>query len=166
MALAGGHRLRYANAAIPEALIAAGSLLGDNGVLADGLRLLEWLFDIETTNGSLSVTPAGGWAPPTLRPAFDQQPIEVAALADACVRAFEVTGDPRWAAALDLAVGWFLGNNDCRLPIYDAATGGGFDALTVTESMPTRAPSRPWRWCHPAARSPPRHRCRADDADP
>jgi hypothetical protein len=31
------------------------------------------------------------------RSVFDQQPIEVAALADACSRAFALTGDERWA---------------------------------------------------------------------
>ena len=38
-------------------------------------------------DGHLSVTPVGGWATGEPRPGFDQQPIEVAALADACARA-------------------------------------------------------------------------------
>jgi hypothetical protein len=123
-------RLTYANAAIAEALIAAGWALGDDAVLGDGLGLLGWLLDTETFEGHLSVTPSGGRGPGDPQPAFDQQPIEVAALADACVRALELTGDPRWAAGLDRAVGWFLGDNDSRLPLYDSTTGGGFDALT------------------------------------
>jgi hypothetical protein len=53
-------RLRYANAAIPDALMAAGSWLGNDGFLADGLGLLGWLLDVETNNGHLSVTPADG----------------------------------------------------------------------------------------------------------
>jgi hypothetical protein len=88
------------------------------------------LLDLETVEGRLSVTPAGGWAPGEPRPAFDQQPIEVAALADACLRAFELTGDDRWADGLDRAIDWFLGDNDSHLALYDAATGGGCDALT------------------------------------
>jgi hypothetical protein len=125
------HRLRYANAAIPEALIIAGWWLGDEAVLTDGLHLLEWLLGVETLDGHLSVTPAGGWSPPEPRPAFDQQPLEVAAIADACGRALQITGDPRWSAGLDLTVGWFLGNNDRRILMYDPSTGGGFDALTT-----------------------------------
>ena len=124
-------RLTYANAAIAEALIAAGWGLADDDVLADGLGLLGWLLDVETFEGHLSVTPAGGWGRGEPRPAFDQQPIEVAALADACLRAFELTGDDRWAVGLDRAVDWFLGDNDSHLALYDAATGGGFDALTT-----------------------------------
>ncbi len=123
-------RLTYANAAIAEALIAAGWGLADDDVLADGLGLLRWLLDLETFEGHLSVTPVGGWAPGEPRPAFDQQPIEVAALADACLRAFELTGDHRWADGLDRAIGWFLGDNDSQLALYDATTGGGCDALT------------------------------------
>jgi hypothetical protein len=99
-------------------------------VLTDGLGLLSWLLDIETVAGRLSVTSVGGWGPGEQRSVFDQQPIEVAALADACSRAFALTGDERWAVGLDRAVGWFLGDNDCRVALYDADTGGGFDALT------------------------------------
>ncbi len=123
-------RLSYANAAIVEALIVAGWGLADDDVLADGLGLLGWLLDLETFEGHLSVTPAGGWAPNEPRPAFDQQPIEVAALADACRRAFELTGDDRWADGLHRAIDWFLGDNDSQLALYDTSTGGGYDALT------------------------------------
>jgi len=123
-------RLSYANAAIAEALIAAGWGLSNDDILADGLALLGWLLDVETRDGHLSVTPVGGWAAGEPRPAFDQQPIEVAALADACRRAFELTGDDRWADGLDRAVAWFLGDNDIRVPLHDPATGGGCDALT------------------------------------
>jgi hypothetical protein len=123
-------RLTYANAAIAEAMIAAGWGLADDAVLADGLGLLRWLLDRETFDGHLSVTPAGGWAPGEKRPAFDQQPIEAAALADACARALDITGDEHWAEGLDRSIGWFLGDNDAHLSLYDAATGGGCDALT------------------------------------
>jgi hypothetical protein len=123
-------RLSYASAAIAEGLIAAGAGLGDDAVLADGLALLAWLLDIETGDGHLSVTAVGGWAPGESRVPFDQQPIEAAALADACARAFALTGEPRWESGLRRAVGWFLGDNDCRLPLYDPASGGGYDALT------------------------------------
>lgn len=125
-------RLAYANAAIPEALIAAGHHLNDVAVLHQGFDLLDWLLGVETTDGHLSVTPVGGRGPGEHGPAFDQQPIEVAAIADACVRAFGITGDAKWAAGLDLAVQWFLGANDHGLPMWDESSGGGFDALTAT----------------------------------
>lgn len=122
-------RLTYANAALPEALLAAGEHLGDARALDDGLHLLGWLVDVETRDDHLSVTPVGGWSLDEARPGFDQQPIEVAALADACARARRLTGDLRWAHAVDRAVGWFLGDNDARTSLYDPATGGGCDGL-------------------------------------
>ncbi|HEY5358600.1 MAG TPA: glycosyltransferase [Streptosporangiaceae bacterium] len=125
-------RLSYANAAIAEAVIVAGWRLGREPLVRQGLGMLEWLLAGETRNGHLSVVPVGGWGPGEPRPAFDQQPIEVAALADACVRATAVTGDGSWLAGLHLSVAWFLGDNDARIPLLDERTGGGCDGLGPT----------------------------------
>ena len=70
-------RLTYANAALPEAMIAAGSTLERPIVLRRGLDLLAWLLDRESRDGHLSVTPVGGSGPEDRIPGFDQQPIEV-----------------------------------------------------------------------------------------
>ncbi len=122
-------RLTYGNATMVEARIAAGSALGDPDLVQDGLVLLDWLLGTETRDGHLSLTPVAGWTQGEARPAFDQQPIEAQAAADACVRALDVTGDDRWRDGLRLAVGWFLGANDVGTPMFDPATGGGFDGL-------------------------------------
>jgi hypothetical protein len=122
-------RLTYANALLPEALLAAGTALGDESLQADGLSLLGWLLEIETGYRHLSVTPVGGRGPGEVGPAFDQQPIEVAALAEACGRAYALTGDRRWAEGVQLAVAWFLGDNDAGTPLHDAESGGGCDGL-------------------------------------
>jgi hypothetical protein len=122
-------RLRYANALVPDAMMAAGVALGRQNLVDQGVGLLAWLLDHETNNGHLSVTPVGGSDPRGERPAFDQQPIEVAALADACARADDLVPGDRWARGLDSAVAWFLGDNDAGAPMWDAATGGGYDGL-------------------------------------
>jgi hypothetical protein len=124
--------LSYANGAIAEAVIVAGQKLGEDKMLRDGLRMLEWLLAGETRNGRLSMVPVGGWRTGEPRPAFDQQPIEVAALADACARAAAVTSDTSWLAAVDMCVAWFLGDNDASVPLLDEETGGGCDGLTAT----------------------------------
>jgi hypothetical protein len=125
-------RLSYANATIAEAVIVAGWKLSNGRVLRDGLRMLDWLLAGETRRGHLSVVPAGGWGQGEPRPGFDQQPIEVAALADACMRAATVTGDTGWLSGVGLCVAWFLGNNDARTPIFNEHTGGGHDGLGPT----------------------------------
>lgn len=122
-------RLHYANAVLPETLLAAGSLLDDPSATEAGLAMLDWLLGVETRSDHLSVTPAGGWIVAETRPGFDQQPIEVAALADACARAREITGDPRWTDALRSCAAWFNGDNDAAVCMVDVASGGGCDGL-------------------------------------
>jgi hypothetical protein len=139
-------RLTYANARLPEALIAAGVALRDAGALADGLALLRWLVVTETSAGvasgttggtsgrqagHLSFTPTGGWGRGEPRPAFDQQPIEAWALADAAGRALHATCDPYWSEVVGRCSAWFEGANDAGVPLRDAVTGGGCDGLTV-----------------------------------
>ncbi len=122
-------RLTYANATLPEAMIAAGSVLDRPVLLRRGLDLLEWLLARETRHGHLSVTPVGGSGPEDRAPGFDQQPIEAAALADACARALDVDGSRRWADGITAATDWFLGDNDGGVLMWDPHTGGGFDGL-------------------------------------
>jgi hypothetical protein len=122
-------RLSYANAAIAEAVIVAGWRLGRDPLIRQGLGMLEWLLAGETRNGHLSVVPVGGWGPGEPRPAFDQQPIEVAALADACAAARSIEGRRRWADGVELAAAWFLGDNDSGTPMHNPASGGGYDGL-------------------------------------
>jgi hypothetical protein len=122
-------RLGYANAVLAEVLIVAGKYCHDDTLAADGLRLLEWLLRTETLDGHLSLTPAGGWRAGQPRPDFDQQPIEAAALVDAYARAWALTGDRSWAAAIGRGVAWFTGDNDLKAPMVHPGTGGGFDGL-------------------------------------
>jgi hypothetical protein len=84
--------LTYANAALPEVLIAAGVVLNRGNHLADGLALLGWLVARTVADGQLPVELA---------------PLEVATLAAACLRAHRATGDARWAGVVELAVAWF-----------------------------------------------------------
>lgn len=122
-------RLSYANASLCETLIAAGALLERPAVLADGLELLAWLLDRETIADHLSPTGVGGAGPDDARPAFDQQPIEVAAMAMACARAYRVTGDEAWRVGIERAAGWFMGANDAGAVMCDLSTGASYDGL-------------------------------------
>jgi hypothetical protein len=122
-------RLTYANAVLPDVLLAAGDSLHDDRLVEDGLEMLGWLLDLQSQDGHLSLTPAAGWAAGEPRPAFDQQPIEAATLADACARAFDLTGDARWSDAVELAAAWFFGRNDVGISMYDNESGGCCDGL-------------------------------------
>lgn len=122
-------RLRYANAALAEALLAAGDVLARPKLVDDGLAMLHWLLERETVGAHLSPTPAAGAGPNDAAPRFDQQPIEVAAMADACLRAAATTGDTGWLRGVDLATRWFRGDNDAGVPMSDPTTGGAYDGL-------------------------------------
>jgi hypothetical protein len=122
-------RLTYANAVLPEAMIAAGVALESSTLRQQGLDLLGWLVGYETAGGHLSPTPAAGRGPDDPRPGFDQQPIEVSTLADACARAADIDPASIWPDGVRAAAAWFMGDNDARQPMWDPHTGGGFDGL-------------------------------------
>lgn len=122
-------RLTYANAVVPDAMLALGVALGRPVIVRQGLGLLAWLLQRETNDGHLSVTPAGGSGPTSPRPGFDQQPIEVASMADACARAIGIDDSPTWPRGIVMAHKWFEGDNDADVVMWDRLTGGGFDGL-------------------------------------
>jgi hypothetical protein len=122
-------RLTYANAVLAEAMIAAGIVLDDMMLRQRGLDLLGWLIEYETSDGHLSPTPVGGRGAEDARPGFDQQPIEVATLADACARAAVVDASAIWPDAVRAAAAWFMGDNDAGQVMWDPETGGGYDGL-------------------------------------
>lgn len=122
-------RLRYANGSLAEAVIIGGMALHDRSLIRRGTAMLGALLDIETHDGHISVTGTADRGPADRSPLFDQQAIEVAALADAALRAFDATGDSRWLAAVRNCWMWFLGDNDVGTAMVDLDTGAGFDGL-------------------------------------
>ncbi len=122
----------YDNARIPQALIAAGSYLQEERFLQAGLKALNWLISIQTDpdEGHLSLVGNNGWYRRGGQKAlFDQQPLDAAALVDACAQAFLATGEHRWQMAMDWSFNWFFGHNDIHQPLYDFSTGGCCDGL-------------------------------------
>ncbi len=131
-------RLTYANAILPEAMIAAGTALDRPELCRRGLDLLAWLLDHETAEGHLSPTPIGGRATGDVRPGFNQQPIEVATLADACARAATVDVSLKWPDGVRAAAAWFHGDNDGAQLMWDPQTGGAYDGLHADGASPNQ----------------------------
>jgi hypothetical protein len=125
-------RLTYANALLPDAALAVAVATGRLDDVAAAVSTLAWLVREESLADRFSFTPGRGRGPSDPRPAFDQQPIEAWAMADACARAHSVTGEACWARAVERAAAWFLGDNDAVVKMFDAATGGGFDGLETS----------------------------------
>ena len=123
--------LSYDNAALPQALLAAGLDLERAELTDAGLSALSWLIHVQLGGGSHFVPigsngfyPRGG-----ARARFDQQPVEAAVTVSACLEADQVTGDHRWYEEATRAFEWFLGRNDLGLSLYDPLTGGCRDGL-------------------------------------
>jgi glycosyltransferase involved in cell wall biosynthesis len=123
--------LAYDNARLPQALIAAGARLGDDELVREGLRSLDWY------SGEL-----GADAPFVRLPGHsgrrrgephpgegDEQPLDAAALAEAEAEAFVTTRQENHARRAVRAFEWFLGRNALGLSVYDFATGGCHDGL-------------------------------------
>lgn len=122
-------RLRYSNGSVAQAVLLAGQSLNDEATIKMGLRMLEFLIDIETHGDHFSVTPVGGRGPDEDKPGFDQQPLELAAIANACMRAWTITGDDKWLGEIERAWHWFLGVNDVGIKMFISDTGAGYDGL-------------------------------------
>ncbi len=124
-------RLSYANAALPEALLAAGAAL--DSTVPRRRRAAPAAAGCSTGRPATGTCPSsrsGGRGPGETGPGFDQQPIEVAALADACARALPID---RATPAGPRASTWPRRGSSAPTtpapPCYDPASGGGFDGL-------------------------------------
>ncbi len=124
--------MTYSNATLAHALILAGTWIPDGEMRDQGLRSLQWLCDVQTSDrGHFSLVGNQGWFPRGKeKAAFDQQPIEASQLVLACAEAYRATGEECWLARARLGVEWFLGRNDLDAPLYDFRTGGCCDGLT------------------------------------
>ena len=111
-------------------MIAIGRHLEAHDLAADGLAPAGLARGgADALDGHLSMVPAQGRAQGDRRPAFDQQPIEVAASPRPRARRTTLTGDRRWTDVVELCARWFDGDNDSGDPVRDELTGGGYDGL-------------------------------------
>lgn len=125
--------LTYANGKISQALIMAGQWMQRGDMVEAGLCSLQWLLRVQTDPKGHFV-PIGnrGWysrGGPRAR--FDQQPIEAQNMIQACIEAYNVTGETRWVEEARRCLEWFLGRNDLNTPLFDYGTGGCCDGLTA-----------------------------------
>jgi glycosyltransferase involved in cell wall biosynthesis len=124
--------LAYDNARLPEALIRAGRVLGQDAMTSEGLAALHWLVELQTSD-KMHFRPVGteSYGQTYSAPrAFDQQPVEAWATIEACLGAIEATGGSEWIDHAEAAFAWYLGQNDLGLRLATAA-GGCYDGLQI-----------------------------------
>ncbi len=123
--------LSYDNARLSQALISGGDALGRDDLIEVGLESLRWLGDesglrddvlqLAGHRGRRAYEPRQG--------SGDEQPLDAAALVEAELAAFAVTGVAEHGVRGTRAFEWFLGRNRLQKPLYDFATGGCSDGL-------------------------------------
>jgi glycosyltransferase involved in cell wall biosynthesis len=122
----------YDNARIPQALLLAGQWLKRRDMVDTALRALGWLIETQTSaEGHFCPIGNRGWHARNrdIPARFDQQPLEPGSSTEACLSAFDATGDEKWLRAARLCFDWFLGRNDLRAAMADLTTGGCRDGL-------------------------------------
>ncbi len=121
----------YENAILAQALVAAGDWLRYPRMVERGLLTLDWLIDAQTAPaGHLDLVGNRGWWWRGSMPArFDQQPIDAAALVEACAAAWRITASPVWLTEMLRAYAWFSGSNAVGIAVADPARGGCGDGL-------------------------------------
>ena len=124
-------KVTYCNARLSQALIATGSRMEHEAMVAAGLRSLEWLVAIQcSADGYFAPIGSNGFYPRNgSKASFDQQPVEACATVSACLEAGRATEDARWAAHARRAFNWFIGQNHLQQSLYDPTTGGCRDGL-------------------------------------
>ncbi len=123
--------LTYCNARLPQALLVSGARMNIPAMIVPSLESLEWLIAEQRSNdGDFAPVGSNGFyhrdGP---RAFFDQQPVEACAMISACLDARRITNNPWWSHQARRVFRWFVGQNQLRLPLYDASSGGCRDAL-------------------------------------
>ena len=125
--------LVYSNAILPQALFSVYTFSGDKKCLQVAYESVSFLNDILFRPGYLNIIGNRGWYPRSGHPArFDQQPVEAASTAFACWEGYHALGKNEYLELANLAYQWYQGKNVHGLSLYDAASGGCYDALTQT----------------------------------
>jgi len=130
-------RLTYSNASLPHALLSAYCCVKDEEYLSVGLRSLDFLIS-KTFTGNIFV-PVGnkGWLEKGKEPPlYDQQPVDAAAMVEACALCYALTGKKKYRKRAFDAFAWFTGRNVLREPLVDFKRGSCSDGLG--ESGPNR----------------------------
>lgn len=143
--------LTYDNARLSQALLMSGKFTNNSSYTAAGLESLSWLYNslYDNEKNCLSIVGNDGWfLKGGSKTKYDQQPIEIPAMIDACYIAYSITGDNEWIDRLGIAFSWFLGNNDRQEPLCDLTTGACFDGLNSAMINQNQGAESTISWLH------------------
>lgn len=123
--------ITYGNAKIPQALLLAYKILGNQIYKTVALEALNFLTAATYNQDFFDFIGNSHWYEKGNGRAFyDQQPIDAGYAVEAYILAYEITKDPSFLELGQAAFEWFLGRNRLGVCLYDFATGACYDGLT------------------------------------
>jgi len=122
--------LSYANTIMPAAMYAAAKILNNPKYLNIAEKTCSFLLENTYNGRHFSFIGSNGWHPKGKKRAqFDQQPIEAADTVIMLANAYRATKNKKYLLLQKKAFGWFFGENDINMPLYDPETKGCCDGL-------------------------------------
>jgi hypothetical protein len=123
--------MTYCNGIIPQALFNVYMKNGDKAALRVGQESLDFLGQTLFSQGYLNIIGNKGWYVRGREiPLFDQQPVDAASVALACLDAYKAIGRNEYLEMAILCQRWYYGLNCHNLLLYNPTTGGCYDAIT------------------------------------
>ncbi|MCR4369461.1 MAG: glycosyltransferase [archaeon] len=125
--------LTYGNSVIPEALFDACVVDSSGRASEVAVCSMDFLTQTHFINDKLVPVGQRDWyVMDKVRSFYDQQPIEAASLTTAYVKAYNSTKNPDYLSHAKKSFDWFLGRNSVSQMVYNDATGGCFDGITLS----------------------------------
>lgn len=125
-----GDESTYANARMPQAMLLAYGISGEERHRRIGLEALDFLISLTYRDGHFDFIGNQGWyRRGGERAQMSQQPIEAGYTAEACLTAYQLTGEQRYLDLAQAAAEWLLGRNRLGARLYDFTSGACSDGL-------------------------------------
>jgi len=122
--------LTYANSVLPEALLCAYSITGNEIYKDVAKKSFDFLLDKTFCDEGIKVISNRSWLiKGELCEEYGEQPIDVAYTVIALRKFHDIFKDQKYLVKMEMAFNWFLGNNHLQQIIYNPCTGGCFDGL-------------------------------------
>jgi hypothetical protein len=123
--------LTYANARLPQALLAAYLSTGEPSCLKVALDSLDFLVETQFANGVFIPIGTEGWyVKGGERAIYDQQPIEASCMVEAAVLSYVITGVDEYLETAKAAFEWYHGRNTKNVVLINSKTGTCYDGIT------------------------------------
>lgn len=125
--------LTYANSILPESLLYAYLLTGEETYKDIAVSSLDFLLSQTFNANGIEVISNKGWLIKG-KPAgkYGEQPIDVAYTVMTLGKFYEVLKEKEYRDKMETAFNWFLGSNRLHQIVYNPRTGGCYDGLEET----------------------------------